>query len=944
MASATATWTPTSLQLRLALSSGVRRKSNAVYLRPSRIGRKSSCGVVCCVSQKPGVEAWTGSDSSNPPAADGLAGWADSGNDGGKSSRAKKKSLIEGVVGAGVAGIVLVAGLSYAVSSFNKRNHARLKPEMQPLTSQQESLLITSDEAPSGEAKEENNLKDEVKSIENNDIGQQQGDEASGEDKILSTEDSSFDGIVSDGTDATENITSETTPEAELKLHVESDPGTPESEKIISESKSVLDSSPEAIDSQKGDITGAENPEEPDSLPDTEPTNVSDLENQVDSQKEDSMSSLPDSDAYAATGTVVVGVSVASQSDLTSDPHTVPLNDTGSAFSTVTEDLHEVNGTPEDLATERMSSILDIDTEKEVESSETPVSQSTYLSKNELNINSQDEPTDDGQLLETPSGGSAFSSTGIPAPSISFQVNPGKILVPAAADQAQCQAFAALQVLKVIETDILPSDLCTRREYARWLVSASSALSRNTTSKVYPAMYIENVTELAFDDITPEDPDFSSIQGLAEAGLITSKLSNRDLLNDVEGTFLFSPESLLSRQDLISWKMALEKRQLPEADKKMLYELSGFIDIDKINPDAWPAIIADVSTGEQGIAALAFGCTRLFQPHKPVTKAQAAIALSNGEASDIVTEELARIEAESMAEKAVSAHNALVAEVEKDVNASFEKELSLEREKIEAVEKMAEQVKLELEQLREKREEENLVLVKERAAVDSEMEVLSRLRREAEEKLEDLMSNKAEISFEKEKVSSLRKEAEEESQRISKLQYELEVERKALSMARSWAEEEGKRAREQARALEEARKPWETNGLRVIVDKDLQENVETEQSVLLNTVERSSIEGTEERAQTLMDKLKEMAESVGGKSREVISMVMEKIRSWIMVLKEYAENLGKRAGEMREAAIVKAKGAAKEVEKGTVQVGDKVKRVAEECRDGVGKITQRFKT
>lgn len=26
-------------------------------------------------------------------------------------------------------------------------------------------------------------------------------------------------------------------------------------------------------------------------------------------------------------------------------------------------------------------------------------------------------------------------------------------------------------------------------------------------------MYIENVTELAFDDITPEDPDFAAIQG-----------------------------------------------------------------------------------------------------------------------------------------------------------------------------------------------------------------------------------------------------------------------------------------------------------------------------------------------------------------------------------------------------------------------------------------------
>lgn len=36
---------------------------------------------------------------------------------------------------------------------------------------------------------------------------------------------------------------------------------------------------------------------------------------------------------------------------------------------------------------------------------------------------------------------------------------------------------------------------------------------RNTISKVYPAMYIENVSELAFDDITPDDPDFASIQG-----------------------------------------------------------------------------------------------------------------------------------------------------------------------------------------------------------------------------------------------------------------------------------------------------------------------------------------------------------------------------------------------------------------------------------------------
>lgn len=33
-------------------------------------------------------------------------------------------------------------------------------------------------------------------------------------------------------------------------------------------------------------------------------------------------------------------------------------------------------------------------------------------------------------------------------------------------------------LFQVIEADDQPSDLCTRREYARWLVAASSALSR----------------------------------------------------------------------------------------------------------------------------------------------------------------------------------------------------------------------------------------------------------------------------------------------------------------------------------------------------------------------------------------------------------------------------------------------------------------------------------
>lgn len=167
-----------------------------------------------------------------------------------------------------------------------------------------------------------------------------------------------------------------------------------------------------------------------------------------------------------------------------------------------------------------------------------------------------------------------------------------------------------------------------------------------------------------------------------------------------------------------------------------------------------------------------------------MTKAQAAIALSTGDSSAIVSEELARIEAESMAEKAVAAHSALVAQVEKDLNASYENDLSLEREKINAVGKLAEEAKEEVEKLRAEREAESLSLMKERAAVDSQMEVLSRLRREVEEQLQTLLSDKLEISYEKERLNKLRRDAENENQEISRLQYELEVERKALSMAR----------------------------------------------------------------------------------------------------------------------------------------------------------------
>ncbi|XP_029126404.1 uncharacterized protein LOC109795053 isoform X2 [Cajanus cajan] len=664
---------------------------------------------------------------------------------------------------------------------------------------------------------------------------------------------------------------------------------------------------------------------------------ISEQQDEIPGSSGSRSSNISNASSFVADNeSVLVNIAVSNQSNkTTSDPEDAEEN--APSFST-----------KENLDLNNMPQVIDKLSLEEQNFSENDLFTKSFVSSTNNFIDEQ--ITNDNNEVnkcrsESPNSGAFYSAPGIPAPSAvsaAVKVLPGKVLVPGVVDQVQGQALAALQAIRVIEPEVQPSDLCTRREYARWLVAASSALSRKTISKVYPAMYIDNVTELAFDDITPEDPDFSSIQGVAEAGLIESRLSRRfrQLSTDKDyGPFYFSPESPLSRQDLVSWKMVLENRQLPEADRKMLYQLSGFIDADKIHSDACPAIVADVSAGDHGIIALAFGYTRLFQPHKPVTKAQAAIALAARDAFDVINEELARIEAETLAENAVASHSALVAQIEKDINASFEEKLSIEREKINAVERMAEEAICELERLRAEREEDIISLIKERAAIETQRDVFSSLRHEAEDQLQNLIGNRVEIAYEKERISKLRELAEVENKDITRLQYELEIERKALSMVRAWTEDEAKRVREHVVALDRARDRWERNEIKVVVDDDICED---------SAEEPLSVQDTVDSADNLVDKLKEMAADVRGRSRDMIDKIIHIISHIVTRLREWACKTRKQTEELREAAISKASKSAHEVQQSAFDLGfaikEGAKRVADDCREGVEKLTQKFKT
>ncbi|XP_057476523.1 uncharacterized protein LOC130764346 isoform X1 [Actinidia eriantha] len=969
MTSLSTTWSPNSFQLRLALNC---RKSPVILVRMrvrklDRQARVLSVGGGSARSGN-GVErpsngnSWKVSNSS----ADAFSGW--SGDDGGEPSvvDSERKRWLGGL-GAGVAGVILVAGLTFATLSLSKRNTSRPIQEMQPLTNKEEVSLASDDQNDRVEqdAEEGKDMKRDdgflsTTGIENDYSSSTENNEATNENRQSgSNVENTFDsGEVIQNASIQEDLQNES-PIDDMSVASHRSLGTlvpPESE--IGYGSFVAPN----FESSDGSLVAEKSESAADlkeNLIDAKPTNLPVFDSNSTDHNTDHQEGVPES-----SGTEISNFTFDStpSSAVCIPNEPLPFNNSvNSPLDAVLEPqvVHKENGETVDLLSEE-----DLDLSKAQVSSEgnnlnedasiETISLSPVANpfENEQDANTQNSISESSSFFESTNSGSFFSSAGIPAPSVvsaALQVLPGKVLVPAVVDQVQGQALAALQVLKVIEPEVQPGDLCTRREYARWLVSASSTLSRSTVSKVYPAMYIENVTELAFDDITPEDPDFSSIQGLAEAGLIASKLSRSNIpsVDDDQSSLCFSPGSPLSRQDLVTWKMALEKRQLPETDRKVLHQLSGFIDIDKINPDACPALVADLSAGENGIITLAFGYTRLFQPDKPVTKAQAAIALATGEASDIVSEELARIEAESIAENAVAAHSALVAQVEKDVNASFEKDLLLEREKIDVVEKLAEEAMQELERLRSQREEDNIALMKERAAIESEMEVLSRLRREVEEQLESLMSNKVEISYEKERLGKLLKEAETESQEIARLQYELEVERKALSMARAWAEDEAKRAREQAKVLEEARDRWERQGIKVVVDEDLREEANVGVT-WLNAGDQFSVEGTVSRAETLVEQLKAMIIDVRGKAKDTISRIIHKLLSLISVLKEWALGAIQRGEELKDTALSKMGSSLQELHQSsagfTSSLKDGAKRVVGDCKEGVEKLTQKFKT
>ncbi len=165
-----------------------------------------------------------------------------------------------------------------------------------------------------------------------------------------------------------------------------------------------------------------------------------------------------------------------------------------------------------------------------------------------------------------------------------------------------------------------PNELVTRRDYARWLVSANNKYHDGSPgNKIHLA---GKTDQIAFKDLDVNDPDFGEIQGLAEAGLIPS------ILTSDSNNVLFRPDATLTREDLVTWKVPLDVRAaLPKASIESIEETWGFQDAAKIDPQAIKALFSDFQNGDRANVRRLFGYTTLFQPKKGVTRAEAAASL-----------------------------------------------------------------------------------------------------------------------------------------------------------------------------------------------------------------------------------------------------------------------------------------------------------------------------
>ncbi|KAL9292711.1 putative S-layer domain-containing protein [Arabidopsis thaliana] len=385
-----------------------------------------------------------------------------------------------------------------------------------------------------------------------------------------------------------------------------------------------------------------------------------------------------------------------------------------------------------------------------------------------------------------------------------------RVATPVAVDAAQQEAIAVLKKLKIYEDDIVADELCTKREYARWLVRSNSLLERNPMHRIVPAVALAGSSIPAFDDINTSDPDFEYIQALAEAGITSSKLSGEDSRNDL-GNINFNPESFVSRLDLVNWKAQLECGFHPEIMEEISRTKVDYIDTKNINPDMALGFFLDFLMGDKSTIRNVFGRIKRFQPNRPVTKAQAAVALTSGKMVKAITAELSRLEAESLSQKAETEEIRSELLEKGEIRQFWDEKIQAERSRGFEMEELYLSRVNEVEEEKTTQEKWSAERLKEKAAIDCQKQLLNSLTEEIDEMSQRLISDKSVYLTEHSKLQEMLSDLQSKLESLIDKRSILEAEVEALRILRSWIEDEGKASQARAKVLEEAGRRWKWN-------------------------------------------------------------------------------------------------------------------------------------
>nr|GMD13564.1 Myosin-4 like [Ipomoea batatas] len=429
---------------------------------------------------------------------------------------------------------------------------------------------------------------------------------------------------------------------------------------------------------------------------------------------------------------------------------------------------------------------------------------------------SSDELLEDGEAFEVSpeSVPDTFDKNVVADPNnITTQGELHRIIIPFAVDSTQQDALLVLKKLKIIEDEVKAEELCTRREYARWLVQASALLERNRKHRIASSLALAGSTSAAFDDVCIEDPDFMPIQSLAEAGIIPSKLSLEKLPSNPYDSgedkgVKFFPDRSISRQDLISWKAKLEYDIIPGINEEISRRKIGFLDVRDITSEVLVDLFVDILANERSIVWKVFGQSKRFQPNKPCTKGQVAVALTSGKMAEYTQSELAKLETEN------SSRLATMEEIKSDllergdVQRFWQLKIDEEKNRGLEVNKAYLDAIKDLDQEKVVLENAQAELLKQKAALDCQKQLLSSLKEEVDEMSNTLASEQAVYMEEQSELQGVLSDLQVKYEGLLDTKSVLEAEIEALRILRSWVEDEGKKSQARAKVLEEAGRRW----------------------------------------------------------------------------------------------------------------------------------------